>query len=193
MPNGPRVAGRSIGSAQFPQVAIGAHSFGRSHYRHVGASGEVYGEFTDLEFTGAGSGDTLRLRGIANGVNVATGGMVSALRATGRVAPGRTVSGGLTAVRATLEVAGTNPTPGGTLSAVQLNSDIVTGTTLGANTAFLRVSDAGAVKVQNFANFESTASACAVATPGTYSTADGFIKIRVAGADMRIPYFAGVD
>jgi hypothetical protein len=38
-----------------------------------------------------------------------------------------------------------------------------------------------------------TASAMVPATPGTYSTADGYIVINVGGSPFRIPYFAGVD
>ena len=54
------------------------------------------------------------------------------------------------------------------------------------------LSQSGAGTLDNFLNFEAE-SGCLDGTNGTYSTADGYIKIRVAGNAMRIPYFAGTD
>lgn len=188
---GPKV--KSVGTATHPLTATGPHNFSRNYFRSSQTSGVgIRGEYTDLEFIGTIGGDTLRLRGIANGLLCATGSTINALHATGRVAAGKTVSGALNAIRATLEVAGTTPTPGGTLSALQLDSNIVTGATMGANDAFIRVSQSGAGTLDNFINFEEE-DHCVDGTNGTYTTADGYIKIRVAGSDMRIPYFAAAD
>ncbi len=187
---GPKV--RSVGSASRPLTANGSHNFKRDYFVSKATSGDVRAHYIDLEHESTGSGDTLRVRGIADGTLVATGGTVNAIHATGRVASGKTVSGALNAIRATLEVAGTTPTPGGTLAALQLDSNIVTGWTAGANDAFIRVSQSGAGTLDNFLNFEAE-SGCLDGTNGTYSTADGYIKIRVAGNAMRIPYFAGTD
>jgi hypothetical protein len=184
--------GRSVGTSAFPVKATGAHIFQRNYYRHTGASGDVRAHYEDLDFTSTGSGEVLRVRGIANGTGVATGGTVNAIHATGRVASGKTVSGALNAIRATLEVAGTTPTPGGTLAALQLDSNCSTGWTASANDAFIRVTQSGAGTLDNFINFEEE-DHCLDGTNGTYSTADGYIKIRVAGSAMRIPYFAGTD
>ena len=187
---GPKV--RSVGTSTYPLTAWGAHNFKRDYFEHAGASGDVRGTYQDLNISSTGSGETLRLRGIASGTLVATGGTINALHATGRVASGGTVKGALNAIRATLEVAGTTPTPGGTLAALQLDSNISTGWTASANDAFIRVTQSGAGTLDNFINFEAE-SGCLSDSDGTYSTADGYIKIRVAGADMRIPYFAGTD
>jgi len=187
---GPKV--RSVGTSTRPLTANGSHIFKRDYFKHAGASGDVRGTYQDLDISSTGSGETLRLRGIASGTLVATGGTINALHATGRVASGGTVSGALNAIRATLEVAGTTPTPGGTLAALQLDSNIVTGWTASDNDAFIRVTQSGAGTLDNFINFEAE-SGCLSDSDGTYSTADGYIKIRVAGADMRIPYFAGTD
>ena len=183
---------QNVGSSARPLSASGAHNFSRHYYRHHGASGDVRGEYKDLEVTSTGSGETVRLRVIANGTGCATGGTLNALHATGRVAAGKTVSGALNAARFTLEVAGTTPTPGGTLSSIQLDSNIVTGATLGANTAFVRFSDSGAKDIPNIFNFEAASDAIVV-TGGTYSTADGYIVVRVAGSTYRMPFFAGTD
>ncbi len=160
MANGPNVSGMSqdIGSSAHPVTAIGAHNFGRSYYRHVGASGDVRALYADLDFTSTGSGEFLRLRAIANGTDVATAGTVNAAHLTGRVAAAKTVSGALNALRCTLEVAGTTPTPGGTLSALQLDSNIVTGWTQGSADSFCRVTDSGAGSLTNLFNFADCAS-----------------------------------
>ena len=183
---------QNVGTSTRPLAAGAAHNFSRHYYRHHGTSGDVRGEYKDLEFTSKGSGETVRLRAIANGLLVATGGTVNALHATGRVASAKTVSGALNAARFTLEVAGTTPTPGGTLAAIQLDSNIVTGATLGANTAFIRFSDTGATDIPAIFNFEAATDAI-VASAGTYSTADGYIVVRVAGSTYRMPFFAAVD
>jgi hypothetical protein len=183
---------RRVGSSDRPKTAIRAHNFEQVKYRGVHTSGDVRGKYEDLEFSTTGSGEMLRIRGIAAGTGGATGGTINAIHATGRVASGGTISGALNAIRATLEVAGTTPTPGGTLAALQLDSNIVTGATMGNNDAFIRVTDSGATTLDNFINFADEAG-CLDGTGGTYSTADGYIKIRVDGSDMRIPYFAGTD
>ncbi len=187
---GPKV-GTSVGTSTYPMKAMGAHNFQRNYFRHAG-TGDVRAHYEDLDFTSTGAGETLRVRGIANGTLCATGGTINAIHATGRVAAAKTVSGALNAIRATLEVAGTTPTPGGTLAALQLDSNCVTGWVAGANDAFIRVTQSGAGTLDNFINFEEE-DHCVDGTNGTYSTADGFIKIRVAGNAMRIPYFAGTD
>jgi hypothetical protein len=164
MAYGPKVAGINLGSSNRPISASGAHIFGRQYFRHAGSSGDVRGVYADLDFTGAGSGETMRLRGIANGLLCATGGTINALHATGRVASGKTVSGALNAIRATLEVAGTTPTPGGTLAALQLDDNIVTGATISAASAFIRVSHSGATELVNLLNLPAPGAKTAAAT-----------------------------
>ena len=189
---GPDIQRIGSSTAARSPIAVGAHQFRRNYLYAKNASGDVRGTYEDLYFDSTGAGETLRVRGIANGTLCATGGTINAIHATGRVASGKTVSGALNAIRATLEVAGTTPTPGGTLAALQLDSNIVTGATMSANDAFIRVTDSGATALANFINFAAE-SGCLDGTNGTYSTADGYIKIRVAGSAMRIPYFAGTD
>lgn len=181
----------NVGSSARPKTAIGAHIFSRHYYRHAGASGDVRGEYKDLDFTSTGSGETLRLRGIANGTGVATGGTVNALHATGRVASGKTVSGALNAARFTLEVAGTTPTPGGTLAAIQLDTNTVAGTVHGNEDAFIRVSQSGTALLTNLFNIESNAMTDGSNSPADHlvsthsgATATHLIKCRVNGADM---------
>jgi len=186
MPNGPNVEAIGSSTAAKSPCAVGAHNFRRNYFYHL-ATGDVRATYEDLYFNSTGAGETLRLRGIANGLLVATGGTVNALHATGRVAAAKTVSGALNAIRATLEVAGTTPTPGGTLAALQLDSNIVTGATMGANDAYIRVTDSGATALTNFLNLTTAAgSESATALFTTFKTATQVgkmgLKIRVNGA-----------
>jgi len=185
VPKGPSV-GPNIGNSRNMPTASGAHNFQRSYYKHAGASGDVRAHYEDLEFTSTGAGETLRLRGIANGLLVATGGTVNALHATGRVAAAKTVSGALNAIRATLEVAGTTPTPGGTLAAIQLDSNIVTGATMGAETAFIRVTDSGATAIANLFNLPTLGDGLLTAAH-TAQTNTHSIRCRIGGTTYYIP------
>jgi hypothetical protein len=165
---------RNVGSSTYPVTAISTHNFERVYSRYAGPTGVTGSRYHygDMEFTSTGGGEYLRVRGIANTTSAATASTINAIHATGRVASGATVSGALNAVRATLEVAGTNPTPGGTLAALQLDGNIVTGATMGI-ASFIRVSKSGATDMPFFINFEDDQNA----KGGTASSSDG-IKIR---------------
>jgi hypothetical protein len=185
---GPKV--RSVGNSKYPLRAWGAHIFKRDYFEHSGASGDVRGAYQDLNVTSTGSGETLRLRGIASGTGVAAdGNALNALHATGRVASGGTLSkdGWLHAIRATLEVAGTTPTPGGKqLAAIRVDSNIVTGATMGADDAFIAIGDNGATGLTNlFAIEQESGTASATTLTSTYKTATQVgkigIKCRIGG------------
>ena len=184
--NGRRI--RTIGSSSYPVTVSGTagHEFERVYYRSTGTGG-VRGKYEDMEFTSTGGGEALRLRGIANGTLCATGLTINALHATGRVASGGTVSGALNAIRATLEVAGTTPTPGGTLSALQLDTNIVTGWTQGSADAFIRVTNSGAGKLTNLFSIGEAVGAAGAIT-GLVCTdhandlaANAFVKCLING------------
>jgi hypothetical protein len=183
--------GPNIGNASRMPSANGAHNFQRTYFKSTSTSGDVRAHYEDLYFNSTGGGETIRVRGIANTASSATGATINAIHATGRVAAGKTVSGALNAIRATLEVAGTTPTPGGTLAALQLDSNISTGWTAGNNDAFIRVGNTGAGLVGNLLNItDAAASQSATALFTSFKTATQVgkfgIKIRVNGADRWI-------
>lgn len=183
--------GPNVGTSKAPAHAIGAHNFQRSYYDHLGTTGDVRAHYEDLYFSkaGSGGGEVIRARGIANAAGVAVGATINGAHITGRVASGATVSGALSGIRATLEVAGTNPTPGGTLAALQVDSNIVTGATMGANDAFIRVSNSGNVGLTNLFNIESAAASndhTALVSSNADTAATHIIKIRVNGATMHL-------
>jgi hypothetical protein len=150
--------GPNVGNASRMPGSVGAHNFQRSYYKNAG-TGDTRVHYEDLYFNSTGGGEVIRARGIANGLLCASAGTINAAHFTGRVAAAKTVSGALNAVRATLEVAGSSPTPGGTLAALQLDSNIITGATLGGRDAFIRVSNSGDTPFANFINFEVAGTA----------------------------------
>lgn len=182
--------GPNVGTASYPITAHGAHNFQRSYYKHMGSSGDVRAHYEDLDITSTGSGEVLRLRGIASGTGVATGGTLNAAHFTGRVASGGTVSGALNGVRATIEVAGTTPTPGGTLAGIQIDSNISTGWTAGNEDAFIRVGNTGAGLITNLFNFDNAVANGSVVAAHTAQTNTHSIKIRVGGTTYYIPCHA---
>ena len=189
MANGPKIAGENVGSSANHAHAIGAHNFGRSYYDHLGATGDVRAHYEDLVFktAGSGGGEVIRARGIASAASVAQGATINAIHATGRIASGASVSGALSAIRATLEDANTSGTQGGTLAALQVDSNIAHDVTVGANTAFIRVTNSGAHTINNLLNIEVAKGSAGAAT-GLVCTdhandiaANTFIRIMVNG------------
>lgn len=156
--------GLNIGNASRMPTANGAHNFQRNYYKSTSTSGDVRAHYEDLYFNSTGGGEVIRVRGIANSLLSATGQTINAIHATGRVAAAKTVSGALNAIRATLEIAGTTPTPGGTLAALQLDDNIVTGTTLGDTDAFVRVTHSGVAELVNLFNLPAPGAKTAYLT-----------------------------
>lgn len=113
------------------------------YFQNSHSSGDIRAYYIHQRYTGVGGGEVYRPVAEAYGSGCAAGATINAIHATGRVGSSGTVSGALNAIRATLEVGGTTPTPGGTLSALQLDSNIAAGATIGSTSAFVRVSDSG--------------------------------------------------
>lgn len=173
------------GSSSKPiSVSGGAHIFSRSYYRSRVASGDVRAHYEDLEHTSTGSGETFRIRGIVSGAGGATGGTINAIHATGRVATGGTVSGALNAIRATIESA--VAAPGGTIAALQLDSNLAANSTHGLNSsAFIRVTQSGSTDLGTLmilpAAEADNHSATVLCTAGVDKAATHYIRI-VAGS-----------
>jgi len=189
MANGPTIETIGSSSAAKSPCAVGAHNFRRNYLYHL-KTGDVRGTYEDLYFNSTGAGEVLRVRGIANATGCAAAGTINGIHATGRVAAGKTVSGALNGIRATLEVAGTTPTPGGTLAGIQVDSNIVTGWTAGANDAFIRVGNTGSGLITNLFNFDNAVANGSVVAAHTTQTNTHSIKIRVGGTTYYIPIHA---
>ena len=144
-------------------------------------SGDTRLNYSRLTFTSTGSGETLRAFSVVTGASAATGGTINGAHISMSVSTGGTISGAANALRAT--VGASVASPGGTLAALQLDTDFASGTSLGAESAFIRVTDSGAGtgKMTRLMNIGSGTGVFTAATSS--STLAGGIKVRIAGAD----------
>lgn len=113
-------------------------------------SGDTRGLYLRLYFSGAGgSGEAARIYGTVNNVQAAVGGTVNgahiSLLVTG--ASG-SISGAGNALRATLEL-GASTNPGGTISAIQVDSSIGASATVPATAAFFHLDNVGTAPTTN--------------------------------------------
>ena len=111
-------------------------------------SGDTRLNYNKLTFTSTGSGETLRAFSVVTGAAAATAGTINGAHVSTSVNTGGTISGAANAIRATIGGSSTNP--GGTLAALQLDSDFASGGTW-SNASFLRVTNSGTGEVGNFA------------------------------------------
>lgn len=110
-------------------------------------SGDVRLLYMTLDLRGVGgSGEALRPRTRVYGTSVNS---AHGEHCTLHIGVGGEVSGLGAGLRATLEAAAATRTLTGTLCALQVDSNIATGNTVSARTSFIRVADAGAVRIGN--------------------------------------------
>lgn len=111
-------------------------------------SGDTRLNYQKLTFTSTGSGETIRAFSVVTGANGATAGTINGAHISTSIDGSGTISGAANAIRATIGGSSTNP--GGTLAALQLDSDFASGGTW-SNASFLRVTNSGTGEVGNFA------------------------------------------
>jgi hypothetical protein len=169
------------GTASSPIVETSAGNVSESYVTTSAATGDTRLSYNRLTFTSTGSGETFRALTRVTGANGATGGTINGAHISTSINTGGTISGAANAIRATIGAAVT--TPGGTLAALQLDTDFASGTTLGAESAFIRVTDSGAGtgKMTRLMNVGSGTGLFTAATSS--STLAGGLKVRIAGAD----------
>lgn len=119
--------------------------------------------YARLHQYGAGGGEAVRAYAFANNAAAATGGTLNGLHASLSIAADCEISGAGNAARLTLEAAADTRTLGGTISALQLDSNIATGNTVPATASFARVTDTGAVRVNQLFNLPVAANGTLVA------------------------------
>jgi len=150
------------------------------------ATGDTRLTYDKLTFTAAGSGETLRAFSVATGANVATGGTVNGAHISLEIDGTGSVSGAGNALRATL--GGTSAAPGGTLAALQLDSNFATGVTLPASAAFIRVTDSNTTKIGSLLNLPAPSAGTIFRTQSSAAVSH-VIKIVAAGT----PYYIMVS
>jgi hypothetical protein len=181
--SGPVVSqnGFDTGTSASPLVITTAENVNAAFVTTSATTGDTRLSYNRLTFTSTGSGETFRALTRVTGANGATGGTINGAHISTSINTGGTISGAANAIRATIGAAVT--TPGGTLAALQLDTDFASGTTLGAESAFIRVTDSGAGtgKMTRLMNVGSGTGLFTAATSS--STLAGGLRVRIAGAD----------
>jgi hypothetical protein len=144
----PQLDSFQVGSSNDPIAITSAGVLNGAYATTSATSGDTRLNFNRLTFTSTGSGETARFLTRVTGTNGATGGTINGAHISTSVNTGGTISGAANAIRAT--IGGTSTNPGGTLAALQLDSDFASGGTW-SNASFLRVTNSGTGEVGNFA------------------------------------------
>ena len=139
------------GTASDPITVTTAQNISSFYASSSATTGDTRLNYSRLDITSTGSGETLRAFTRVSGASAATGGTVNGAHISLSVNSGGTISGAANALRATLGVA-SGVTPGGTLSAIQVDSDIANGVTVPGTAAFLRFTNSNSTTLANLMN-----------------------------------------
>ena len=154
------------GTSTSPIVVTTAQNISSFYGSTSAASGDTRLNYSKLTFTGAGAGETLRAFSVvtaAQGAGQTTNGAHISLS----VNTGGSISGAGNALRATLGLAA-GVSSGGTVAAIQADSDVGAGATLPSNASWIRFTNSGAgTGISNLFNVPSAMIANAVAASAT--------------------------
>ena len=117
-----------------------ASNVSSSYVSASNTTGDVRLNYSRLTFTSTGSGETARFLTRVTGANGATGGTINGAHISLSINGSGTISGAGNALRVTLGGSSTNP--GGTIAAIQVDSDFATGGTW-TNASYLRFTNSG--------------------------------------------------
>jgi hypothetical protein len=172
-----------VGTATVPIAATASGNLNQVYSRTTHTSGDFRGLYSRVEFAGAGAGETLRALSrvtAAQGAGQTTNGAHVSLS----VNTGGSISGAGNALRATLGVA-TGVTPGGTLAAIQVDSDFPNTVTLPGSAAFLRFTNSNTGTITNLMNVPAAMVAADVGSGVSHT-------IRIVASDGT-PYYLMVS
>ena len=160
----PSFSSVQVGASATPITITKAGVLNGSYATTSATSGDTRLDYQKLTFTSTGSGETLRAFSVVKGTNGATAGTINGAHISMEV-QGGTISGAGNALRAT--VGGTTASPGGTLAAIQADTNWDSGVTLPGSAAWIRFTESGTAKMSNLFNVPAamvvTKSAAAVA------------------------------
>jgi hypothetical protein len=144
----PQLDSFQVGTSGNPILITSSGVLNGAYASTSATSGDTRLNYQRLTFTSTGSGETIRAFSVVTGANAATAGTINGAHISTSVNGSGTISGAANAIRATIGGSSTNP--GGTLAALQLDSDFATGGTW-SNASFLRVTNSGTGEVGTFA------------------------------------------
>lgn len=171
------------GTSSSPIAVTAADTKVSSSYVTTSAtSGDTRLAYEKLTFTGAGgSGEVQRSYAVVTVAGAAVGGTINGNHTTLDIAGSGTISGAGNAIRATL--GGTSTAPGGTLAAIQLDSNFASGGTWNV-ASFLRCTNSGTGAIDYFLNIPTTGSGLMMA-PHTTQVMTDSIRIKMADGNVR--------
>ena len=145
----PQLDSYQVGTSNAPIAITSAGVLNGSYATTSAASGDTRLDYEKLTFTSTGSGETLRAFSVVTGAGAAAGGTINGAHVSMEV-QGGTISGAANAIRAT--VGGTTAAPGGTLAAIQADTNWDSGVTLPGTAAWIRFTESGTAKMSNLFN-----------------------------------------
>ena len=160
--------GFTSGTSAAPMAITTAGNASSFYGTTSATNGDTRLVYDKLTFTAAGSGETLRAYTvIATGAGtVAVGGTVNGAHLTLDIDGAAKVSGAGNALRATL--GGTSTNPGGTLAAIQADSNFATGGTW-TNASFIRFTNSGTGVIPNLFNVPAALVVAQVSADSTHT------------------------
>lgn len=172
-------AGFSAGTSASP-ISIASGNLSTNYGTTAATSGDVRLDYSRLEFTSTGSGETYRALTRVTGTDAATGGTVNGAHISLSVNGTGTVSGAGNALR--LTIGGSSATPGGTLAALQLDSDFLTADQAGwDNATWLRFTNSSTGAVKNLARIPAASNGTVFAAHTTQVMSHSIRIVDAAG------------
>ena len=118
-------------------------------FRSSATSGDTRLDYQKLTFSSTGSGETLRAFSVVTGTGAAAAGTINGAHVSCEV-QGGTISGAANALRAT--IGGTTASMGGTLAAIQVDTNFDSGASIPASASYIRFTESGTAKLTNLFN-----------------------------------------
>lgn len=149
--SGPVVSNNGFvsGTASSPISVTTSGNINSSYATTSATTGDTRLMYDKLTFTSTGSGETARFFSVVTGAGAAAGGTINGAHISTSINGSGTISGAANALRVTL--GGTSTNPGGTIAALQVDSDFASGGTW-TNASFIRFTNSGTGTVSNLMN-----------------------------------------
>jgi len=138
-----------VGSSSVPISISSAGVLNGAYATTSATSGDTRLSYNKLTFSSTGSGETIRAFSVVTGTGAAAAGTINGAHISMEV-QGGTISGAGNALRAT--VGGTTAAPGGTLAAIQADTNWDSGVTLPSTASWIRFTESGSAKTTNLFN-----------------------------------------
>ena len=157
-----------VGSSTVPVQISAAGVLNGSYATTSATSGDTRLDYKKLTFTSTGSGETLRAFSVVTGTGAAAAGTINGAHISCEM-QGGTISGAANALRAT--IGGTTASMGGTLAAIQVDTNFASGASVPASASYIRFTESGTAKLTNLFNVPTGM------ITGTVAAASACIKI----------------